>query len=80
MWIRLGEPANRTQEGTVEIALRKGGTLGIGAIPGRKRKALYRMHGCQIDPIAYFSTDEDAEWVEQFLSQICDLANATSTD
>jgi hypothetical protein len=64
----------------VEIELRKCGTLGIGSLPGRKRKALYRMHGGQIDPIAYFSTEEDAEWVEGFLSRICDLANTTYLD
>ena len=59
----------------MEITLKDGGTLGIGAMPGRKRKALYRMHGCRVDPIAYFSSEEDAEWVERFLSDICVLAN-----
>ena len=51
------------------------GTLGIGKIPGRSRLALYRMHGCRVDPIAYFPNEEDAEWVERFLGRICEYAN-----
>lgn len=64
----------------MEITLKMPGqndtaTLGLGSMPGRKRKAIYRMHGCRIDPIAYFASDEDAEWFERFMSDLCDLAN-----
>lgn len=60
----------------MEITIRdEGMVLGIGDMPNRKRKALYRMHGCRIDPIAYFMTDEDAAWMERFLGYICERAN-----
>ena len=65
----------------MEIIIKKdGSTLGIGVIPGRKRKALYRMHGCQVWPIAYFATDEDAEWVEWFLGELCEMTNLKDTN
>ena len=60
----------------MEITIKKdGSTLGIGVIPGRKRQALYRMRGCQVWPIAYFATDEDAGWAERFLGELCEMAN-----
>ena len=61
----------------MEISIKNEGTLGIGSIPGRKQKALYRMHGCCIDPIAYFSSEEDAEWVKRFMRELFELANGT---
>jgi hypothetical protein len=51
-------------------------TLAIGELPGRKRKALYWMHGCQIIPIAYFQNDEDAERVEDFLHELVQVVSA----
>jgi hypothetical protein len=61
--------------GTVEITLLNGGKIGIGNLPDRKRKALYRERGCQIEILAYFKSDEDAEWMEGFLEKLCRLAN-----
>ena len=61
--------------GTMEITLLNGGKIGIGNLPERKRKALYRERGCQIEIMAYFKTDEDAEWLEGFLEELCRLAN-----
>lgn len=55
-------------------------TLGLGSMPGRKRKALYRKHGFRIDPIAYFSSEQDAEWVEGFMRKLAELANGTITE
>ena len=61
----------------MEITRSDGAILGIGKIPGRSRKALYRMHGCRIDPVAYFSNDEDAQWVESFLLVLCEAIRHT---
>lgn len=65
----------------MEISINHGAmgksVLGLGDLPYRKRKALYRMHGCQIIPIAYFKSDEDAAWVEDFLRELALRANGT---
>lgn len=65
----------------MEIHINRGtqGTaiLGLGEIPGRKRKALYRMHGCQIVPIAYINDEQDAQWIEELLCELAMRANGT---
>ena len=64
----------------MEITMKNGGTLGIGSMPDRKRQALYRMHGCHVVPIAYFTTDEDAEWAKAFLKSLCEAALKSASD
>jgi len=59
----------------MEIEIRNGATFGISAIPGRKRQALYLMHGNRIDPVAYFADDEDAEAFKSILRDLCEKAN-----
>jgi hypothetical protein len=51
--------------------------LGLDNMPGRRRKALYMMHGCRIIPMAYFRNDEDAERVERFLRDLVAMANSS---
>lgn len=58
----------------MEITSRLHGTLGIGRIPGRKRAALYRLHGASFYPIAYIDNDEDFEWLETFLLSMAEHA------
>ena len=60
----------------MEISSRVNGTLGLGKLPGRKRTALYRMHGSSFDPIAYIADDEDAVWLERFLLALAAAAGA----
>ena len=64
----------------MEITSRINGTLGLGKIPGRKRTALYRTHGCSFDPIAYIADDEDVAWLERFLLALCAAAGAEDGD
>lgn len=64
----------------MEITLLNGGKIGIGKLPDRKRKALYRERGCQIEIMAYFKTDDDAEWLEGFLEELCHLANGNKRE
>lgn len=63
----------------MEISINHGiqgeAVLGLGELPGRKRKALYRMHGCRIIPIAYVMDDVDAEWLEDFLRELVERAS-----
>lgn len=56
----------------MEFVRNDGATLGIGTIPGRKKIALYRMHGCRIDPVAYFDTEGNAQWVADFLESMAE--------
>jgi hypothetical protein len=51
----------------MEITRQDGMTIGIGAIPERKRQALYLLHGCSVNPVAYFDTDDHADEVSSFL-------------
>jgi hypothetical protein len=51
----------------MEITRNDGMTIGIGSIPSRKRKAIYLLHGCRIDPVAYFDTDDHAQEISSFL-------------
>ena len=41
--------------------------FGVTTIPRRKRKALYKMRGCQMDVLAYFCSDDDADQFDQML-------------
>lgn len=61
----------------MEISIKQGAqgkkVMGIGNLPKRTRKAIYRMHGCQIVPLAYFSDVADSTWVESFLNELVEV-------
>ena len=46
---------------SVECTLPSGGKISVGTLPGRKRVALYRIRGCQLEVLAYFQREDDAD-------------------
>jgi hypothetical protein len=52
--------------------------FGVATIPRRKRKALYKMRGCQMEVLAYFCSDNDAEEFDRLLDFVVDTLQPNS--
>lgn len=52
----------------------KNGTIqfGVMTVPNRKQKALYISRGANIDVLAYFTSDENAERFDKALDMVID--------
>jgi hypothetical protein len=65
-------------EDTVEIKLLKHPTLGslaIGKLPNRKSVMLYKITDSGIGTLGTFHSDQDAQWVADFLNTMIDDFN-----
>lgn len=54
-------------------------TIGVTQMPNRKAKCLYMMVGNQIEPLAYFRSDEAAAEFETFFNRMIDMLMTGAT-
>jgi len=48
--------------------------FGVGSVPYRKSKCLYKMRGAMVEPLAYFTSEQNAEEFDKIIDFLVKMA------